>query len=99
MPTYYLHLREQGDTIRDLKGAVFADIQAARDEARRTLRAIVAEHLYSGETLRIRSIEIHDEMGAKVDAVSLASAISAVIPIAEVVAEIELGSDHGSHNP
>ena len=92
MPLYVLHLRERDHLVQDVEGTPFADLQSARTEARQAIRDIVAEHLESGEEVRLRTVEICDDQGNHVATVSLAAAISAVIPVSEDTFETDLSN-------
>lgn len=81
MPKYFLHLRERDELVRDVEGAKFDDLNAARDEARNAIRDIVAEHIASGQELRLQTVEICDDKGGHVATVRLAEAISAIFPV------------------
>lgn len=96
MPKYFLHLRERENLLRDLEGAEFEDLNAARDEARQAIRDIVAEHIAAGQELRLRTIEICDDKGNHVATVSLAAAISAIIPVSEDMFEVDLANYYDS---
>ncbi|WP_051679961.1 DUF6894 family protein [Pseudorhizobium marinum] len=90
MPKYFLHLRERDDLIRDLEGANFVDLNAARDESRQAIRDIVAEHIAAGEELTLQTIEICDEQGNHVATVSVASSISPTILVSQDTFESDL---------
>ena len=66
MPRYYFHIRK-GDTLtRDTQGEELPDVEAARDKAIATGRALLDER--QGRTRP--AIEIADETGHVVDEVS-----------------------------
>jgi hypothetical protein len=89
MPLFYLHVLSTDGMGEDLEGADFPDLDAAKDEAREGIRALVADALFSGTELRVRSVEIRDETGKMLESVTLAQAIMGVIPI-DVAFEADL---------
>jgi hypothetical protein len=92
MPMYFLHLRERDHLVRDLQGANFKDLQAARDEAERAIRDIVSEHIAAGEELLLRTIEICDDEGNHVATVNVAATIRVTIPVSEDLFEVDLAN-------
>jgi hypothetical protein len=92
MPRYFLHLIERDDLIRDIEGAEFVDLDAARDEAVESIRAIVADHIASGEKLLLRTIEICDDKGNHLATVKAASALRDILPISEDAFEADLSN-------
>jgi hypothetical protein len=63
MPIFHLHLRYDDQLIKDLEGSAFANIAAARAEARSAIRDIIIEDIESNHRVSLRSIEICDENG------------------------------------
>jgi hypothetical protein len=70
MPRYFFHVREGSEISRDTEGQELADTEAARREAISTVREILGEKLLHGGSLGYRSIEIADETGHVVEAIS-----------------------------
>jgi hypothetical protein len=81
MPLLYLHVHSKDGFVEDLEGAEFEDLRAARQEARDGIRALVADALFCGKELLVRSVDITDNEGTQLEQVTLAEAISGVIPI------------------
>ncbi len=81
MPKFYLHLNEQDIRKEDPDGMELHDLAAAKVEARESMREIIAEHLTSATELKLRSIEICNDAGETLAKVSLADAISGVVPV------------------
>jgi hypothetical protein len=77
MSRYYLHLRNEGEYIRDPEGADFANVEAAKLEAVRSAREIIADEIYSGSPVDLRdSIEVADTEGRTVLTVPFSDAVS-----------------------
>ncbi|WP_019997451.1 DUF6894 family protein [Aureimonas ureilytica] len=70
---YYLHIRNGDVLIEDFEGEEFPDLDAARREAVRCVRELLAERLRRGDVLDGEAIEIWDETGRFVDSVSFRS--------------------------
>ncbi|TDK36982.1 hypothetical protein E2F50_08740 [Rhizobium deserti] len=81
MPHFYLHVRSTDGLATDPEGADFRDLEAVRKEARKGMRSLVADALFSGKELLVRSVEITDDQGNALGQVTLAAAISGVIPV------------------
>jgi len=76
MPRFFLHIADGDSVTRDIEGAEFLDIDAARDEANASAVDLVVEHLRSGLGLGLhRSIRITDETGTILEEVLFANAI------------------------
>lgn len=97
MPRYFLNLIERDDLIRDLEGTEFVDLDAARDEAVASIRAIVADHITSGEKLLLRTIEICDDKGNHLATVKAASALRDILSISEDALDADLSDDLDSN--
>lgn len=69
MPTYFLHLRDGGERFEDTLGTSFASLTAARAEAVRAAREMMAENLREGGQLDHQEIEISDPSGEVLDVV------------------------------
>jgi hypothetical protein len=59
----FLHLRRDGDLLRDEDGRLFADLAEARAEALATGREVVANRLGQGRRVAALHIEIQDQTG------------------------------------
>ena len=66
MPQYYFHIREGQTLTRDPRGQDLPDVEAAREEAIATGRALLGERPGGLH----RTIEIADETGYVVDEIS-----------------------------
>ena len=60
---YYFHIKAAGTLISDDEGMVFADAEAALDEAVRAAHEIARESAPEAGTLDFRWIEVVDETG------------------------------------
>ncbi|MBV9548569.1 MAG: hypothetical protein JO256_02735 [Alphaproteobacteria bacterium] len=70
MPRFYFHVRDGADFSRDLEGQELPDLEAARREAVNSNREMLGERLLHGGALNHRRIEITDESGDVLAAVS-----------------------------
>ncbi len=68
MPTFHLHLRNDG-RIEDGEGGDHADLDAARREAVAADREIMSERMRAGEVLDGSAIEICDASGTLLETV------------------------------
>lgn len=68
---YFLHIRSHDGVVRDLEGAEYSDLEAARQDAIKSARELLSEMLRRGEVVNGRTIEICDEEGRVRDTVSL----------------------------
>ncbi|MFC0193648.1 DUF6894 family protein [Aureimonas pseudogalii] len=66
---YFLHIWTGKTRIEDLEGAEYPDLAAARREAVRGVRDLLAERLKRGDVLDGQSIEICDENDRLVDTI------------------------------
>jgi hypothetical protein len=73
---YYLHIGSSSGVILDEEGGDYSDLEAARAEARASVRDLVADDLRSGKATAARHIEITDEHGAALDRVGLTVTMS-----------------------
>ena len=73
MPHFFMHLTDGDKRTDDPQGRSFADLPAARDEAVRAAREIVAEKVRHGEVVDGEAIEICDASGMLLDTVTLKS--------------------------
>jgi hypothetical protein len=60
MPLFYLHLRCEGEFIRDDEGCEYCDLAAAKEEAVRSARSIMSAEVLQGRLCRDQEILIHD---------------------------------------
>ena len=74
MPRFFFHLKD-GCTVRDEDGMSFDTVEEARREAVRAAREIMADEVRRGSLTLIDRIEIADEGGNPVTAVTFADAI------------------------
>lgn len=72
---YYLHMRSGETFMEDPDGEEFANLDAAKEEAIRSAREIMADRLRVGLPLDGQTFEIHDEDGNLVATVPFKSAI------------------------
>jgi Domain of unknown function (DUF6894) len=64
MPVFFLHVRDGDQLTRDLEGSTLYDLQAARDEAIKSARELMADSIVSEGRIGIdRSIEVSDATG------------------------------------
>jgi hypothetical protein len=80
MQRFYLNLNYLHDLVADPDGSDYADIQAARTEARQGIRDIAAECIRTGEGFKLFSVRICNEDGDVLDEVSVQEALEGVIP-------------------
>jgi len=61
MPVFFLHVKEGDLWTRDLEGSTLHDLQAARDQAIKSARELMADSIVSEGRIGIdRSIEVSD---------------------------------------
>jgi hypothetical protein len=75
MGHFYFHLRTAGQLIRDEEGQDLPNISAARREAVRSARELLAGAIRSGQTNTLDAFVIADETGRALDTISLASVL------------------------
>src|SRR5215210_4845161 len=63
MPRFFFRTRQDDGLIEDPDGIELPDLEAARAEAARSVREIVAERLKAGQTADFRQVEICDDTG------------------------------------
>jgi hypothetical protein len=78
MPVYFLHLRESGERIEDPQGTEFPSLMAARAEAIRSAREMMAESLRAGQPLDHQQIEICDASGELLEVVRFRDVLKAI---------------------
>ena len=64
MPRYHFHILDEEGFIPDEEGEVLPDLEAARREARRSVKDLISECLKGGDEVDGREVEIADESGA-----------------------------------
>ncbi len=69
MPTYFLHLHDGADRFDDPQGTSFVSLAAARAEAERAAREMMAENLREGRPLDHQEIHIADAQGRVLEVV------------------------------
>jgi hypothetical protein len=69
---YHFNIRDAAGLIRDEEGDDFANLEAARAEARASVQDLVADDLRCGSPVPERHIEIADERGVVLDNVRVA---------------------------
>ncbi len=75
MPRYFFHVREIVTLVEDEEGTECADGAAAREEAIRAARDVMAEHVRKGLDVSCWSFEINDEQGRPVMTVPFSAAL------------------------
>ncbi len=75
MPRYFFHVYETKGTVEDTEGIEFPDEAAARLEAMRAARDIMAEHIRKGEDVSGWLFEIADGSGWPIMTVPFSEAI------------------------
>jgi hypothetical protein len=76
MPRLVLHQRRRDRYIRDLEGANFPDVDAARAEAIEAARELISEESLKGKIDLTTLVEIVDETGATVLVVPFSTAVA-----------------------
>ena len=76
MPTYFLHIQEGGDSIRDQEGHDYADLASAQDEAIAGARSLVSASAQLGVLPLSHQIRIADETGQIVMVITFADAVA-----------------------
>jgi hypothetical protein len=78
MPRYYLNLRRGDDDLpNDPDPMDFPDLEAARDEAVKSIREMASEALFSNRPLNLDRIEVADESGVVLLSVSPSEVLDA----------------------
>jgi hypothetical protein len=79
MRRYFFHLNHFRDYVLDEEGTDLPDVEAAKSEARQSIRDLVADRLRAKEPLTLWSIRICDEDGQLLADVVVADALGEVI--------------------
>ena len=77
MPRYHFHLHVAEGPLADEEGQLFDGVEAAREEAIRGARSLVAEDVLNGRLDLEGRVEVADEDGRLLFAVSFAEAVGA----------------------
>jgi hypothetical protein len=78
MPRFFLHLRDRDERVEDATGAEFPSLLAARAEAIKSAREIMAENLRLGLPLDHKQIEICDAQGQLIEEVRFSDVLKAI---------------------
>jgi hypothetical protein len=73
MPTYFINIRADHETLLDEEGITFASSEHAVNEARLAAKEMLAGAVLRDEAVDGTRIEVLDEYGNLIDSVSLAS--------------------------
>lgn len=79
MQRYFFHLNSLRDYIIDPEGAELPDLEAAKSDARETIREMAASYIKEGKLFTLWSIRIHDDRDKPLAEVKVADALSEVI--------------------
>jgi hypothetical protein len=80
VPLYYFHIRDGETLIVDEEGIPFPTLDAARAEAARSVREMLAEQLRTGEEVNGQVIKIADESGAVVETLAFTDVLQGHMP-------------------
>lgn len=75
MPRYYFHLARDGGRLQDEEGLALPDAEAAWYQAVRSARELIRAEPTLGVRWDDQSIEICDEVGARIESVALADIV------------------------
>jgi hypothetical protein len=75
MPRYFFHIRGSDGLIRDPDGSDLPDLNAARIEAEKAARDLLANLLRAGEALDGQVFEISDEHGQLLESLPFRSVL------------------------
>lgn len=64
MPRYFFNVRSEDRFVRDAEGGEYANMEAAKVEAERSAREMLADALIKGEEVDGNRFEVIDESGA-----------------------------------
>ena len=78
MPTYYFHIRDNGDLIKDPDGLELPDVDAVRAECKRIIASVLQEEQMDDQRSANREFQVEDEAGRTVFVVPFRSAVSRV---------------------
>lgn len=74
LPQYFFHLLRTDRVDKDREGIMFADLQAAQDDARASLFEMMADELASGSPTTLTGIDIADSIGTVLAAIRVDNA-------------------------
>jgi hypothetical protein len=81
MQRYFFHVRLfSGELVLDFEGTELPGLDAACDVAKTDARALIAEHVKRGTTIRQRDIEIADEHYHLLACINFRQVVSALFP-------------------
>lgn len=78
MPLFFLNLRDGDERIEDRLGSEFASLDAARSEAKRSAREMMAESLRENRVLDHQEIDICDANGKLIETVRFRDVLKAI---------------------
>ncbi len=78
MPRFFLHLRDGDESVEDAAGTEFPSLLAARAEAIKSAREIMAENLRRWLPLDHKQIEICDAKGQLIETVRFHDVLRAI---------------------
>jgi hypothetical protein len=76
MVRFFFHVYEQGRLIPDEEGSLCADLDAAKTEAKASARDLARQALSEGQTVDDICVEIHDEGGRVLAALTIREILS-----------------------
>jgi hypothetical protein len=79
MKRYFLHLNFLRDYVIDPEGVELPDLEAAKTEARDTVRELAAHHLKVAKPFTLWSIRLCDDSGGLLAEVTAAEALNEVL--------------------
>jgi hypothetical protein len=80
MQRYFFHLNFLRNYIEDLEGTELPDLEAAKSEARVTIRYLAAEYLKGGTNFQMWSVRVSDETNKLLAEVLVQEALTEVFP-------------------
>ena len=79
MQSYFFHLNYVRDYVTDRDGSLFADLEAAKAEARQIIRELAADVLKSHRKFTLNSIRICSDDGSLVASIHVPEALTEVL--------------------
>src|SRR3954469_14108739 len=76
MPNYFFHIYEDGHLVPDEEGSRCPDLEAAKREAAHSARDLARRALVTGEPVDALCVEIHDEQGRVLAALTAREVLS-----------------------
>ena len=71
MPRYFFHILDQGELVRDEEGTLCPSFDGAIEEAKASARDLARQEIARGQSPEQVCVEIHDERGRILGALSL----------------------------